>query len=73
MRVSAKAPKKSPPYQIYFSISEHAFQLLRSMQAQTRQRPGQIFEQLLYESKARQEGREEEKLRLLGQRTVVPS
>ncbi len=66
MRCTAKGPKTDRRYQLYFTISPHAFQLLREVQYRTQQRPGQVLESLLYAAEAREEGRQEERARILG-------
>ena len=65
MRGKAKGPKTDRRYQLYFTISPPAYRLLREVQLRTQQRPGQVLESLLYESEAREEGRQEERTRIL--------
>ncbi len=55
------------------TITRPAKQLLRDMQQRTKMRPGQVIERLLYEEEAREEGRREERTRILGLLTAEAS
>ncbi len=73
MRVKTKGPKTDRRYQLQFTVSPPAFALMRKMQRETQQRPGQVLEGLLYAAEAREEGRQEERARILGLLTAEAS